>query len=134
MAPILLLKTQWKLNFFQDRIKTYEVEDVVSLPVCTEICLHQELYLQVNSWTYDPDTRLCSCNWLRTIFCFDYEAFNVTEIKEPSIVFSNSTNQMMFLQVAKILPCGIAKKTFLNDKFHMFSHHFMQNAFTMTSP
>ena len=93
---------------------TYFVEDVVSLMVCSQLCLNEKRRLQVNSWNYNLISRNCSCTWTKTDHCIDDNRDGLIKVQDPDQVEPSAIVQM-FLQVAKILPCG----TYLQSK-HIF--------------
>ncbi len=107
-----LYKT-WSVKVFEnisqhDRLFTAipkSVEDVETKETCSYLCLDGSLEDQVNSWTYDFDTRQCDCTWV------DIDATLCTESIALLPLFGHQADKWYRLKEAMLklhipLPCG----------------------------
>ncbi len=89
-------------------LDSYSVEDVVSIEVCSMICLNSNRSLTVNSWTYNEANRKCSCEWLlRSENCVEEYPEGLKKVSELSV--GKQSPESRFLMLSKILKCGKLK-------------------------
>ncbi len=83
---------------------TLEVEDVISLKVCTVLCLDHKKADELNAWHYLVNKEICRCGWVESESCpekmtkDDWKWENTTDL---DFVGGNA-----FVQLAKTVPCG----------------------------
>ncbi len=85
-------------------IKT--VEEVVSIDVCSVICLDKEHNSRSNAWIFIKESEQCQCALVETTICYDNNDRNLS-IKpfkrDPGYL---SQESVAFVQLDKTVPCG----------------------------
>ncbi len=86
---------------------TVEVEDVVSLPVCAQLCLDHEIANELNAWHYRVNERICNCGWVESRSCPEKMVISDWTWKylENSTVEDNM-GYNAFIQLNKTVSCG----------------------------
>ncbi len=77
-----------------------EVEDVVSLEVCSLLCLEHKRAYEINAWHYLVNEQVCLCGWVDSVNCPRKMALTF----DDSI--NESSNLRAFIQLKKTVPCG----------------------------
>ncbi len=84
-----------------------KVEDVVTGPVCSVLCLEPKKKDQINAWHYDKRERFCSCGWVESTRCPE-DLVIMAEEKDLDMSALSMTRQFdAFLQLGKTVPCGM---------------------------
>ncbi len=80
------------------------VEEVVSSPVCTVLCLDHSKQDSINAWHYREDDQICRCGWIEASPC----PKNLVHLDwDLDTKLQDLTHFTAFLQMTKTLPCGI---------------------------
>ncbi len=83
------------------RVKT--VEDVVTLDVCSSLCLDLGEDQPVNAWKYNNETRVCECSMVSSDhFCSQSVTLSDELMKNGS--------ELAYIQKAQLLECGCFRK------------------------
>ncbi len=81
------------------------VDNVDKMHTCSHICLEKDLVNQVNSWTYDFNTRHCDCTWVdidATLCIRNITLEPILEYK-PQVWYNS---KMAMLRLHDTIPCG----------------------------
>ncbi len=54
-----------------------KVEEVVSSPVCSVLCLDHKKFDRINAWQYDAKERVCTCGWIQSTTCLEADLWRL---------------------------------------------------------
>ncbi len=84
---------------------TVEVEDVVSVDVCSVVCLEHRKADELNAWHYLVNAKICKCGWIESVSCPEkLTADNWKQDYNKNGTLMESHNA--FVQLKKTVPCG----------------------------
>ncbi len=78
-----------------------EVEEVVSVKVCAEVCLEHEKAALLNAWHYLANARICRCGWVHSAHCPEKMA------KASWTQDKNLSHYNAYVQLEKTVSCGM---------------------------
>ncbi len=88
-----------------------KVEDVVSLEVCSLLCLEHKKADELNAWLYQANQQICLCGWIESQSCPEEMVTDNLNWEDANATQETITIQRTaFIQLAKTVPCGRCKK------------------------
>ncbi len=85
------------------KVSSMVVEDVVSLEVCSMVCLDRDLDNVANAWKYDKVGRTCECSWITS------DSLCLTEVSlshsHQFEILEHVEQDAAFIQKEKIVSC-----------------------------
>ncbi len=98
-------------TFIGDNQWTVVVDNVVSVGVCTVLCLEHNKADEINAWQYVANKRVCRCGWVHSasqpekMVMEDWQLESADFLKEDNDG-SDSTMPNAFVQLIKTIPFG----------------------------
>ncbi len=80
---------------------TVEVEDVLSVQVCTTLCLEHEEVDKLNAWHYNVSDSKCKCGWVESNACPEKMVINDWIADTQSL-----DHYFGYVQLYRTVPCG----------------------------
>ncbi len=84
---------------------TIEIRNVVSLQVCSVVCLEHENTLEFNTWHYNFNDQICKCGWVHSGSCPE-KMVDTNWKPENLFIDQTSSTISFFVQLKKTVPCG----------------------------
>ncbi len=97
---------------------TVEVQNVVSVEVCSVLCLNHKNADELNAWHYLLNERICRCGWVESKYCPEKMTLDhwtiISDQSNDTVILEHSS----FVQLNKTVPCGMCYTFFfiLNRK------------------